>query len=241
MAPVTSAGDLDQRELRDLAGRVAEMGGFAERLVLDAVTALKRADSGVARSVIEGDTRLDDMHRRLEEQTIELIGRRQPAGRPLREIISALRISSDLERVGDLAKNIAKRTLAIEGRFHSQRLAVGVEHLSDVALEQLKSVLDAFAAQDIRIAHMVWSRDLEVDSIYTSLFRELLTYMMEDPRNITFCTHLLFCAKNIERIGDHATNIAENIHFLVTGEQLPDDRPRDDESSTIPAGFRPEM
>jgi phosphate transport system protein len=226
----------NERELREINGQIAEMGGFAERLVLDAVTALTRADPYSAQEIIAADRRLDAMHRRLEETAIGLIAERQPVEKDLREIIAAIRVSSDLERVGDLAKNIAKRVLAVEGRFHSQRLVFGVEHLSDVALEQLKMVLDAYTAQDLSAAHQVRNRDDEVDAIYTSLFRELLTYMMEDPRHITFCTHLLFCAKNIERIGDHATNIAENIHYLVTGEQLPEDRPKQDASSFVKTG-----
>lgn len=224
-------------ELRDLVSRIAEMGGLAEGLVSEAVTALTRIDIARAQRVIYQDHRLDDMQRQVEESAISLIARRQPVARDLREIIAALRVSSDLERVGDLAKNIAKRVIAIQGQFHTKRLAFGVEHISEITLEQLKAVLDAYTAQDLDAAHAVRNRDDEIDAMYTSLFRELLTYMMEDPRNITFCTHLLFCAKNIERIGDHATNIAENIHFMITGQQLQEDRPKQDESSYIPAGF----
>jgi phosphate transport system protein len=226
-----------QRELQSLAGEIAEMGGLAERLVMDSVTALTRIDTARARRVIADDVRLDAMQRQIEDHAIALIAAHRPTDKPLRELVAALRISSDLERVGDLAKNNAKRVLAIEGRAHPQRVALGVEHMSDIALEQLKSVLDAFAAQDLDAALDVRNRDDEVDAIYTSIFRELLTYMMEDPRNITFCTHLLFCAKNIERIGDHATNIAENIHYLVTGEQLTDVRAKADNSAYLPADF----
>ncbi|MEW5424354.1 phosphate signaling complex protein PhoU [Amorphus sp. 3PC139-8] len=223
-------------ELRDLVSRIAEMGGLAEGLVSEAVTALTRIDIARAQNVIYQDHRLDEMQRQLEERAISVIARRQPVAKDLREIIAAMRVSADLERVGDLAKNIAKRVIAIDGQFHSKRLAFGVEHISEITLEQLKAVLDAYTSQDLDAAHAVRNRDDEIDSMYTSLFRELLTYMMEDPRNITFCTHLLFCAKNIERIGDHATNIAENIHFMITGQQLQEDRPKHDESSYIPAG-----
>jgi phosphate transport system protein len=151
----------------------------------------------------------------------------------LREIVGALRISNDLERVGDLAKNIGKRVIAINGNFNSKKLVIGVEHLAEIALEQLKDVLDSFANRDDARALRVRGRDDEIDALYTSLFRELLTYMMEDPRNISICTHLLFCAKNIERIGDHATNIAETVHYVVTGEQLTEDRPKGDTSHLV--------
>ncbi|WP_018700500.1 phosphate signaling complex protein PhoU [Amorphus coralli] len=224
-------------ELRDLVGRIAEMGGLAEGLVSDAVTALAKFDIAKAQDVIFRDHKLDEMQRQIEERAISVIARRQPVAKDLREIIAALRVSADLERVGDLAKNIAKRVIAIQDQFHTKRLAFGVEHISEITLEQLKAVLDAYTAQDLEAARAVRNRDDEIDAMYTSLFRELLTYMMEDPRNITVCTHLLFCAKNIERIGDHATNIAENIHFMITGEQLEEDRPKHDESSYIPASY----
>ena len=219
-----------QRELQLLAGEIAEMGGFAERLVMESVTAIIRIDTSRARAVIADDERLDAMQRKVENRAIDLIAAHRPSEKPLRELVAALRISSDLERVGDLAKNNAKRVFAIEGRSHPPRVSLGVEHMADIALEQLKSVLDAFTSQDLSAALDVRNRDDEIDTIHTSIFRELLTYMMEDPRNITFCTHLLFCAKNIERIGDHATNIAENIHYLVTGDQPAEVRPKADQS-----------
>lgn len=204
---------------------------------MESVVSLTRLDADRARAIIGEDRRIDDMQRRVEAQVVDLIAQHRPTGKPLRELVSALRISADLERVGDLAKNNAKRVLAIEGRPYPPRFAFGVEHMSDIALEQLKAVLDAFTSQDLSAALDVRSRDDEVDAIYTSIFRELLTYMMEDPRNITFCTHLLFCAKNIERIGDHATNIAEIIHYLVTGEQPTEARAKGDTSPYLPAGF----
>jgi phosphate transport system protein len=149
----------------------------------------------------------------------------------LRETISAIRVSGDVERIGDLAKNIAKRVLAIASQFQPQKIVLGVQHMSDLVLGQLKDVLDAYTQQDATMALDVWRRDGAIDALYTSLFRELLTYMMEDPRNISFCTHLLFCAKNIERIGDHTTNIAETIHYLVVGETITAERPKNDQSS----------
>ena len=224
-----SVADL-AKERQHLAGEIAEMGGFAERLVMESVVALTRIDPQRAREVIDGDRKLDAMQRKVENRTVELIATQRPVGKPLRELVAGLRISADLERVGDLAKNNAKRVLAIEDEPYSHRVALGVENMSDVALEQLKSVLDAFTSQNLSAAIDVRNRDDEVDAIYTSIFRELLTYMMENPRNITFCTHLLFCAKNIERIGDHATNIAESIHYMVTGEQPAEDRHKADRS-----------
>ena len=152
----------------------------------------------------------------------------------LRETVSAIRISGDLERIGDLAKNIAKRVLAISGRFQPQKIVAGVQHMSDLCEAQLKDVLDAYAQKQDEAAMDVWRRDGAIDALYTSLFRELLTYMMEDPRNIAFCTHLLFAAKNIERIGDHTTNIAETVHYLVTGETVAAERPKNDRSSFEP-------
>ncbi|MDR3493197.1 MAG: phosphate signaling complex protein PhoU [Ancalomicrobiaceae bacterium] len=221
------------QELKGLTTKIAEMGGLAEGLVGDAVTALTRMDTELAHKVMLTDARLDRLQQEIEERAILVIARRQPMALDLREIMASLRISNDLERVGDLAKNIAKRVTAMQGNFAAKKLVIGVEHLSEIAMEQLKDVLDAFALRDDSAALQVRKRDDEIDALYTSLFRELLTYMMEDPRNITFCTHLLFCAKNIERIGDHATNIAETVYFVVTGEQLTTERHKSDDTSTL--------
>jgi phosphate transport system protein len=218
-------------ELQDLRRRISEMGGIAEKMLVDAVNALVRRDTPLAQAVIAADTRLDVLQREVEEHAILMIARRQPLAVDLRETISAIRVSGDVERIGDLAKNIGKRALAISGQFQPQKIVTGVQHMADLVFGQLKDVLDAYAAQDSKRALDVWQRDGQIDSLYTSLFRELLTYMMEDPRNISFCTHLLFVAKNIERIGDHTTNIAETIHYLVTGENLTIDRPKNDRSS----------
>jgi len=231
---VTSFDD----ELNGLAQRIAEMGGLAEQSVADAVAALVSRDIEKAQRVIAGDDRIDKLQRDIEESAVLMIARRQPMARDLREIMAAIHIANDLERVGDLAKNTAKRVIAIESNFGSQRLVAGVEHMAELSLTQLKEILDAFASRDLAAAHSVWERDNEIDAMYTSLFRELLTYMMEDPRNITFCTHLLFCAKNIERIGDHATNIAENLHYLITGTALTDARPKQDTSSLTSVAYK---
>ena len=206
-------------ELTGLARSIAEMGGHAEQLVERSITALLHADSDLAHEVIEADKRVDGLQRAIEERAILVIARRQPMAQDLRETIAAIRIASDLERIGDLGKNIAKRAIAIQNQTFSQKVRVGVEHLAELGLRQVKKVLDAYATRDLVKTREVCAKDEEIDAVYNSLFRELLTYMMEDPRNITMCTHLLFCAKNIERIGDHATNIAETVHYLITGEQ----------------------
>ncbi len=206
-------------ELQGLSRSIAEMGGRAEQIVERSISALLRSDVVLAHEVIEADKKVDAMHRQIEEDAIVLIARRQPMAQDLREAVAAIRIANDLERVGDLGKNIAKRAVVIQRETFSNKLRVGVEHISELALRQVKKVLDAYATRDVEKAREVCAQDEEIDAVYTSLFRELLTYMMEDPRNITMCTHLLFCAKNIERIGDHATNIAETVFYLITGEQ----------------------
>ena len=213
---VTSFDD----ELRGLAQSIAEMGGLAEHLLKDAVTALLRADTELAERTIVADRKINYLEADIEERAILIIARRQPMAQDLRATIAAIRISNDLERVADLGKNIARRVLAIEDQPFPQKLSVGVEHLAKLGLRQLKNVLDAYGSHDVKKAHKVWEEDDEIDAVYTSLFREFLTYMMEDPRNITMCTHLLFCAKNIERVGDHATNIAEAVHYMVTGTRM---------------------
>ncbi|MES0809428.1 phosphate signaling complex protein PhoU [Roseibium sp. SCPC15] len=218
-------------ELTAMAGKVAEMGGLAEKAFADAVSALVSQDIELARVTVQQDERLDALHQDIEAKLIEMIVRRQPMGQDLREITAATRIANDLERVGDLAKNVAKRTIAIDSNLQSKKLAIGVEHMTELALAQLKQVLDAYTRKDAEAARRVQEADAEIDAIYTSLFRELLTYMMEDPRVITQCVHLLFCAKNIERIGDHATNIAENVFYMVTGDRLPEDRAKQDETT----------
>jgi phosphate transport system protein len=225
-------------DLQGLRQRISEMGGISEKMLVDALVALVRHDKPLAQAVIALDPRLDVLHREVEENAILTIARRQPLAVDLRETISAIRIAGDVERIGDLAKNIAKRALAIGDDFQPQKIVVGLQHMNDLVLGQLKDVLDAYAQKDTAKALDVWKRDGAIDALYTSLFRELLTYMMEDPRNISFCTHLLFCAKNIERIGDHTTNIAETVHYLVTAETLAIDRPKNDRSidTTIGTG-----
>jgi phosphate transport system protein len=214
-------------ELNDLAVRITRMGGLAEKLLTDGVIALDRGDEALARQVIEADSSIDQLEREVEEQAVLMIARRQPMATDLREIMTAIKISSDLERIGDLAKNIAKRAVAVQADSGVRKAVRGIDRMSRMALEQLRKVLDSYSRRDVEIALEVWHGDSDLDAMYTSIFRELLTYMMEDPRNISFCTHLLFAAKNVERIGDHTTNIAEMIYYLVTGKPITERAPEE--------------
>ncbi len=220
-------------DLQELNRKVAEMGGLAEKQIADAVQALIRRDTTLGARVIAADAKMDELQREIEEKAVLTIARRQPMAVDLREIVSALRVCSDLERIGDLAKNTGKRVGALNGEFAPQKLMRGVEHMSNLVLAQLKRVLDAYASRDLKSALEVWKNDEQIDAMCTSLFRELLTYMMEDPRNITFCIHLMFCAKNIERMGDHATNIAETVYYIIEGHPLVDQRPKADTTNAF--------
>ena len=220
-------------ELAELDRKTAEMGGLAEALLRDASLALSRRDPKIAEQAVASDKAIDHLERELQELAILMIAKRQPMAIDLRHIMTVLKIAGDLERIGDLAKNVAKRALAIAGESHPKQLIAGIGHMGEMAARQLKDVLDAFGTQDDEKALAVWHSDAGLDALYNSVFRELLTYMMEEPRNIGLCTHLLCAAKNIERIGDHTTNIAENIHYLVTGRVLTDDRVKSDDTSTV--------
>jgi phosphate transport system protein len=224
-------------DLHELQRMVAEMGGLAEKQIADTVDALANRDSTLAQQIIAGDAAIDALQREIEEKGVLIIARRQPMAVDLREIVAALRVSSDLERVGDLAKNIAKRVVALGTDFRLPTVMRGVESMADQVLSALKQVLDAYAKRDITEALEVWKGDEAIDAVNNSLFRELLTYMMEDPRNITFCIHLLFCAKNIERMGDHATNIAETVHYMVEGRPIMAERPKSDMTSLTSVPF----
>jgi phosphate transport system protein len=214
------------RELELLGRKISEMGGIAEKMLSESIEALINFKIEDAKAIIATDSRLDTLQREIEEEAVHIIARRQPLGADLREIIGAMRISGDLERVGDLAKNIAKRTLKLVNDQRLPRAMIGLRHMGQLAAMQLKEVLDAYGQGDVNRADNVWHRDAEIDALEDSVFRELLTFMMEDPRNISSCTHLLFCSKNVERVGDHATNIAETVHYIVTGEKLPVERPK---------------
>ncbi len=221
-------------ELETLDRYIAEMGGIAEKMLADAMDALAGMNIELAQKVVATDPRLDALQRTIEDIAVHTIARRQPLAVDLREIIGAIRISADLERIGDLAKNIAKRATKVAGESRIPRAVIGLRSMHDVAATQLNDVLDAYQQRDTERARAVWKRDAELDSLEDSVFRDLLTFMMEDPRNITFCTHLLFCSKNLERVGDHTTNIAETVVYIVTGESLPVERPRGIDTSAMP-------
>ena len=220
----------NDEDLANLKTMLAQMGGLAEDHLAKAIEALGKRDTKLADVVIAQDEKIDALELQLEERAILTIAKRQPMARDLREIMVAIRIASDLERIGDLAKNIAKRTHALNEQL-PRKLAAGLTRMGRLSLEQLKDVLDAYTTADDAKALDVWRNDGELDALYNSIFRELLTYMMEDPRMIGPCTHLLFGAKNFERIGDHATNIAENIHYLVSGQPMREERPKKDTTS----------
>jgi phosphate transport system protein len=223
-------------QLEALASTVAQMGGLAEAQLADAVEAIAKRDTKLADAAIAGDPRIDQLQQQIENQALRLLALRQPMAVDLRETLAAIKIASELERIGDLAKNIAKRALVLN-REPPIRLTQSLARMGRQALSQLKLVLDAYSDRDSGGAETVWRQDGEIDEIYNSLFRELLTYMMEDPRTIGLCTHLLFVAKNIERTGDHATNIAETVFMMVTGSHLTADRPKADTTSSTTVPF----
>lgn len=214
-------------ELQRLDNTIAELGGLAERQLADAVDALVRRDAERAQDIVSADDRLDGLERDIDRLGIDMLIRRQPMANDLRMVIAALKTASILERIGDYAKNIAKRTVAL-AQLPDVGSVRSVVRLADRTQTQIKMALDAYLSRDPDLAEDVRASDQEIDSLHTSLFRELLTYMMEDPRNITACTHLLFVAKNLERMGDHATSVAENLLFLVHGHSPQDNRPKRD-------------
>ncbi len=217
-------------ELRKLSNTITEMGGLAESQLAAAIEAVVARDSDLAATVVEGDVKVDQLQRDLDNLALRLLALRQPMARDLREIFAALKIGSDLERMCDYAANVAKRSIALN-LTPPVRPVYTLPRMAQLAQLLVKDVLDAYVARDADKAYQVWMRDEELDEMYSSLFRELLTYMMEDPRSISACTHLLFMAKNIERIGDHATNIAEDLYYLVHGTPLTQARPKGDKSS----------
>ena len=223
---VTSFDD----DLRRLDNIIAEMGGLAETQLANSIDAMVRRDAALARQVIESDKRIDALEREIDDLAVSMLALRQPVADDLRIVITALKTSGIVERIGDYAKNIAKRSVAL-----AQTPPMGptktIARMGAQVQTMIKNVLDAYVARDADKADHVRASDSEVDMLHTSLFREILTYMMEDPRNISSCTHLLFVAKNIERIGDHATNIAENVHFLVNGSLPSEKRSKEDHSS----------
>ena len=225
-------------QLESLANTVAQMGGLAEAQFANAIEAIAKRDGKLAEAAIGSDERVDRIQQTIEEQALKLLALRQPMAVDLRATLAAIKIANELERIGDLAKNIGKRALVLN-REPPIRLTQSLARMGRQSLAQLKMVLDAYSDRDAEAARNVWRHDEEIDELYNSLFRELLTYMMEDPRTIGLCTHLLFIAKNIERAGDHATNIAETVFHMVTGSFMRLDRPKADVTSTTPIPHEP--
>jgi phosphate transport system protein len=224
-------------DLQQLRSFIAQMGGIAETQLMGAIDALSRRDSEMALRIVAADKAMDALESETEQLAIRIIALRAPMADDLRDIISALKISALLERIGDYAKNIAKRTTILAQSSNIEPIAI-VPEMGRLAAQMVKKVLDAYVSRDAVKARQVWESDKAVDDLYNSLFRALLTYMMERPTHITPSAHLLFIAKNIERIGDHATNIAEIVHYNVTGEMISEDRPKGDQTSLVsnPAG-----
>ena len=217
-------------ELRRLDNAITQMGGLAETQLATAIDAVMKRDSRLATEVVESDPRVDQLEGEIEQLAVRLLALRQPMAVDLRQILAALKTASELERIGDYAANVAKRSIVLN-QTPPVRPAFSVPRMGRLAQAMIKDILDAYVERDADKALLVWARDEELDEMYNSLFRELLTYMIEDPRNITPCTHLLFIAKNIERIGDHATNIAETVYYMVVGEPLGAGRPKGDRTS----------
>ena len=212
-------------DLREIASRIAEMGGLAEEQLTSAIEAMSTRDNELAEEVIRSDKRLDDMETKLEKLAVEVMALRQPMASDLREVVAALKVASALERIGDLGKNVAKRTLILN-QSEPLRVMSSIARMGKQVQILMAEALDAYTARDKALAVSVWRRDLEIDEMHNSIFRELITYMMEDPRTIGLCSQLLFVVKNLERIGDHTTFIAEMTYFVATGKPLGDDRPK---------------
>jgi phosphate transport system protein len=218
------------QELKRLRSMITQMGGIVETQVALAAEAIMHRDAAAATRAVEEDPKVDALEREVETFVIRLLALRQPVAGDLRQIVAALKITGDIERIGDYAANVAKRSIVL-AEFSLPYSLAGLAHMARLVQQQLKSVIDAFGDNDADKAMEVWRSDQVVDDIYNAIFRELITYMMEDPRNITPCTHLLFIAKNLERIGDHATNVAETIYYAVKGESLPESRPKGNTSA----------
>ncbi len=219
--------DTDLKQLRDM---LTEMGGIVESQLAMAAQAILNRDADIAMRAVEEDPKVDALEREIEQFVIQMLALRQPMAGDLRRVVAALKITGDLERIGDYAANVAKRSVVL-GQYNLPYSLGGLSHMATLVQEQLKSIMDALGNSDTAKAVEVWRSDRVVDDIYNALFRELITYMMEDPRNITPCTHLLFIAKNLERVGDHTTNIAETVYYAVEGEPIPDVRPKGDTSA----------
>ena len=224
------------QDLARLRDAITRMGGMVENQLMLATEAVVEGDPIAATRAVEADPAVDALEREAEQFVIQLLALRQPMAADLRQIVSSLKIIGDLERIGDYAANVAKRSRVLHQSNLPYSMA-GISHMARLTQENLKLVIDAAGEGDSAKAVQVWRSDQAIDDLYTSIFRELMTYMMEDPRNITPCTHLLFIAKNLERIGDHATNVAETVYYAATGQVLTEGRPKGESSATI--GIRP--
>lgn len=219
-------------ELGKLGDALARMGGLAETQLAAAIQALENRDGDLAGEVVGGDVRIDNLDTFINEQAIKVLALRAPVADDLRTVVTALKIAGEVERIGDLAANVAKRSLVLN-QLPPVAQTRSVSRLGRLSLAMVKDVLDAYLGADSSKALAVRDRDQDLDEIHSALFREILTYMMEDPRTITPCSHLLFIAKNLERIGDHATNIAEMTHFRITGKALPEERVKCDTAASL--------
>ena len=218
------------QDLKRLTDMLIRMGGIVENQVALAAEAIMDRNAEAATRTVEEDVKVDALEREIEQFVIRMLALRQPMAADLRFVVAALKVTGDLERIGDYAASVAKRSIVL-AQFPAPCSLGGLAHMAGLVQAQLKSIIDALGTADSDKAIEVWRSDRAVDDIYNTIFRELITYMMEDPRNITPCTHLLFIAKNLERIGDHTTNIAETIYYAVKGEVIPDVRPKGDTSA----------
>lgn len=211
--------------LVQVQAKVSEMGGLAEELLSKALASVQERDAELAREVIARDAALDAMEMALEEQVVKVIALRAPVAADLRVLIAAMKLASTLERIGDLAKNIAKRAIPLSSA-RPIRITHSITRMGRQTLMQLSDVLNAHASRDVDLAVQIWNQDIEIDEMYNAIFREVVTYMVEDSRLIGVGAQLMFIAKNLERIGDHTTHIAEMVYYIVKGENLGDDRPK---------------
>ncbi len=216
------------RDLEGIQAQIMRMGGLVEDAIAKATQALELRDVELAREVREGDKAIDALEEQVNDEAARIIAQRQPIARDLRTVLTVFRVSTNLERIGDYAKNIAKRTETIIDQPPVNGTGASLRRMARQVELMLKDVLDAYIQRDAGLAADVRARDIDVDQMYSALFREYLTFMMEDPRNITTCMHLHFMAKNIERMGDHVTSIAEQVIYLVTGDMPDEDRPKQD-------------
>jgi len=230
MAIFGAKRDLSPRRVLEID--VAQMAALAERQLSDAIASFERRDPSLAKIVMAADLRIDAAHQHIEEHAVRILEEKRLTGVKLREVFIAVKVAGELERIGDLAKNTAKRLLVVSQEPPIDSVASGIVRMGRQCLVQFSDVLDAYSNRDVRAAQAVWGADDNIDELYNSLFEEILTAMMRDPKHVNGCTHLVFIAKNFERVGDHATNIAEALHFLVTGDQVAGARPKGDETAT---------